>query len=115
MEEELIDRTPQESSRTLLWSMRLFLAAVSFGIILAMLLFVDGLGIPHRYISSLLPILFFLCGSSSLIGFIYGFTERQKNKRQALIGIIGNGLLLLTLLGIIVAVFYIISQIRMIY
>ena len=98
---------PQE-----LWTIRLFLVSFLFTILTTLLSSYAGdFGIPYTFQKLLLPNLFFITMALGFTGFIVGFFELKKNKRQALSGIIGN-LIVLLFHGFMIAVLTGISQIK---
>ena len=93
------------------WSVRLLIISFSSFLLLFLLPSIDDvIRIPHRILSSILPFLFLLGIISSLIGFIFGFIERSRDKSKALVGIIGNGILLLAGLIFVIFIVYILTQ-----
>ena len=112
MEElDTLDQIEGRSVKKASWSVRLLIISFSSFLLLFLLPSIDDvIRIPHRILSSILPFLFLLGIISSLIGFIFGFIERSRDKSKALVGIIGNGILLLAGLIFVIFIVYILTQ-----
>ncbi|MFK7785102.1 MAG: hypothetical protein AB8B56_08300 [Crocinitomicaceae bacterium] len=101
-----IDSNDKSSKPKELWTVKLLLLSILVTVFTIIISTLDGtLGIPHRYLMFLIPIALIIAFVSSCVGFVVGFNERKKNKRQALFGIIAN---------LVVLIFYIISLIILI-
>lgn len=110
-----LDSENQTSEQKPLWTLRFLIVSLVFSFLIIVLANFDGtLGIPHQVIMTILPLLILGTILSSLIGFISGFVERKKSKKRALIGILGNLLILVLLITTIAYTLFAVSHIHMI-
>ena len=102
---QTIDSEKQTSKSKELWTIRLLLLTVLLTAFNLIVLTLDGtIRIPHRYQMLLPPFSIPIAFVSSIAGFVVGFYERKKNKRQALFGIIGNLVILILYISSLITV-----------
>lgn len=110
---ELLDTQKQINQRKPLWTIRLLILSTILFLLLLVVSTADKpLGIPHRFLMTIIPFLVLGGMLSSLIGITFGFRERKRNKLRAIVGIVGNILILVLNLGLILFALFIVLQIQ---
>ena len=98
---DILDNKDTKPLHKKLWTIRLLI--IGGGLIALTFLiatFWETLGLDGRH-SIWLPVSMMIAFGINVAGCIMGLTERKKNKRRALVGILGNLLLILFFLAIV--------------